>query len=280
MPQADAEHGPGADELPAGLDGIVQRAGIAGAVGQEEAVRRQRQGFGRGGRRRYHGDPAALFHQFSDDVLLDPVVEGDHVKAGIGRTGFIGLRAGHALDHVHPFQALPLPGSAHQTLRVQILGGQGRVHHAVKAHPSGQLPGVDAFYADDVVFLQVGGQALGRAPVARYAGALLHHEAPHVGAGGFVVLWIDPVVADQGVGHGDDLAGVRGIGEDLLVPGHAGVEDHLSQGFTGDPAAGAAFEHGAVRQGDEGFHLEIVTPSAQIRGNMRAATEPTKYSHC
>ena len=43
-----------------------------------------------------------------------------------------------------------------------------------------------------------------------------------------VVLGVDADVADLRVGHRDDLPGVRGIGEDLLVAGQAGVEAHLA----------------------------------------------------
>ena len=67
------------------------------------------------------------------------------------------------------------------------------------------------------------------------------------------VLWRvesgDAVVADLGGGHQDDLAPVGGVGEDLLVAGHGGVEDQ----FTGDfPATGegSALKTGAVFQGD------------------------------
>ena len=44
----------------------------------------------------------------------------------------------------------------------------------------------------------------------------------------------DAVVADQRVGEDDDLAGVGGVGDRLLVAGHRGVEDDLA----GDRLAG------------------------------------------
>ena len=47
------------------------------------------------------------------------------------------------------------------------------------------------------------------------------------------------------IGQGDDLARVRGIGEDLLVTGHGGVEHHFADGEAGR-ADGFALEHGAV----------------------------------
>jgi hypothetical protein len=44
------------------------------------------------------------------------------------------------------------------------------------------------------------------------------------------VLAVDAVVPDERVGHRDDLALVRGVGEDLLVAGHRGVEHDLALG--------------------------------------------------
>ena len=40
---------------------------------------------------------------------------------------------------------------------------------------------------------------------------------------------IDSVSAGQRIGHRNDLALIRRIGQHFLIPGHAGIEDHLSQ---------------------------------------------------
>ena len=53
-------------------------------------------------------------------------------------------------------------------------------------------------------------------------------------------------------GERHDLAGVAGIGEDLLVAGHAGIEADLSCGDPGSADRPAA-EHGAVGEEEEGF---------------------------
>ena len=51
-------------------------------------------------------------------------------------------------------------------------------------------------------------------------------------------------------GEGDELAGIGGIGEDLLVTGHRGIEadfaDRVAFG-----AEAEAFQHGAVGQHQE-----------------------------
>ena len=65
------------------------------------------------------------------------------------------------------------------------------------------------------------------------------------------VLGVDAVVADQRVGHRDDLAAVGGIGEDLLVAGHGGVEADLAVDLSLG-AEGLAGVDRAVFQGELG----------------------------
>ena len=85
-------------------------------------------------------------------------------------------------------------------------------------------------------------------------------RGPQPGALGLVVGANPSVVADQRIGHDHDLAGVRGVGADLLVAGLAGVHDKVAArrdvGAEGDPR-----EDGAVLQGEEG---RPVGPDARI----------------
>ena len=78
---------------------------------------------------------------------------------------------------------------------------------------------------------------------------LLDDKPRHVRRLALHVLAIDAVVADQRIGHGDDLTLVAGIGEDLLIAGHRGVEDDFALGGSGS-AKGAAGENGAVFEGE------------------------------
>jgi len=48
--------------------------------------------------------------------------------------------------------------------------------------------------------------------------------------GGLDVDRVDARVADERVGHGDDLPAVRCVGQDLLVAGHRRVEADLAVG--------------------------------------------------
>ena len=58
----------------------------------------------------------------------------------------------------------------------------------------------------------------------------------------------EAVVADERVGHADELAPVGGIGEDLLVASHRGVEDHLAVGLAAR-AQRLAPEHAPIGEG-------------------------------
>ena len=72
------------------------------------------------------------------------------------------------------------------------------------------------------------------------------------------IFQVDPVVADQGIGHGDDFPGIGGVGENLLITGHAGIEDHLAGDLPGR-AEGLAMKNPAVGKGENGFH-DSITP--------------------
>jgi hypothetical protein len=68
---------------------------------------------------------------------------------------------------------------------------------------------------------------------------------------GLDVLLIGADVADMREGEGDDLPRIGGIGQDLLIAGHRGVEADLANGFACRTEA-ETFEHGAVGQHQEG----------------------------
>ena len=69
-----------------------------------------------------------------------------------------------------------------------------------------------------------------------------HDEAAQIQPCGLLVFRVDPDVSDLGVGHADDLPGVGGIGQDLLVAGHPGMEDDLSRAFDVGPEGLAPVE--------------------------------------
>jgi hypothetical protein len=109
--------------------------------------------------------------------------------------------------------------------------GQYAVRRAAVADAQGQRAGVDAGEAGDVVGAQPGVERRGGAPVGRLGHVLLHDQTEGGHVDGLVVLRRGADIADMGEGEGDELAGIGGVGEGLLVAGHAGVEADLA-----DPA--------------------------------------------
>jgi hypothetical protein len=129
--------------------------------------------------------------------------------------------------------------------------GDDAVGHALFADAGGQRAGIDAGDADDVALLEPGVEPFDR-PVVRGVGDVgAQHAATDAGERGHVdgldVLVIGADIADMGEGEGDDLAGIGGVGQDLLVAGHGGVEADLAGGVT-DGADAAALEARAVRE--------------------------------
>ncbi|MCW0450790.1 hypothetical protein NB706_003624 [Xanthomonas sacchari] len=238
-------------------DRIVARRRVAGAVGQEHAVRVHRQHLGDRRLRRHHGHLAAALGEHAQDVVLDPVVVGDDLELGLGRdegvavqvelavAPGIGLVGGDHLGQIHALQPRELARRFQRGVHVHLAGHQRAVLRALLAQDAGQLAGVDAGDGDHAALDQPVRQRHLVAPVAGAARHVAHDQAGRPDLGGLVVLVGAAGVADMRIRQRDQLAGVGGIGEDLLVAGHGGVEHHFADGQAGS-AYGFALEHGAV----------------------------------
>ena len=135
------------------------------------------------------------------------------------------------------------------------------VGHALLADERGQRARVDAGDADDAARLQPLVEVPGGAVVRRIGDVGLEDAAAHARGGGHVdgldVLVVDADIADMGEGEGDDLAGIGGVGQDLLIAGHRRVEADLADGR----ALGAeamAFDHRAVGEDEEGGRTRVL----------------------
>jgi hypothetical protein len=84
-----------------------------------------------------------------------------------------------------------------------------------------------------------------RSEVAEERAHFFQNESPGMYSVGLCVLRIDPIVADERVGQGDDLAAVGGRGENFLIADHVGLKNHFPGGFSGD-SAGPPFEGSPV----------------------------------
>ncbi len=128
------------------------------------------------------------------------------------------------------------------------------------AEVAGEAAGVDAGDADHAVRLQVGVERDLRPEAGGLGGVVPDHEGGGVRPGRLLVGAVDAVVPLLRVGHADDLPDVGRVREDLLVPGHRGVEDHLARGLAGR-AERLALEGGPVRQRQDGPLHRSALPS-------------------
>lgn len=94
---------------------------------------------------------------------------------------------------------------------------------------AGDRAGVDARDAHDAVGLEVVVERALRAEVGDDAGGVADDVAGDPDAARLLVLVVGPGVADVRGGLHDDLPGVGRVGEGLLVAGHAGREDDLTE---------------------------------------------------
>ena len=157
----------------------------------------------------------------------------------------VGLLAGDFFDVIATGHVLPVAGVGHGFLIADREGAEARFHGSIDAEFLGERAGVDLTDAGDAVFAQIIVEGGLRAPVAHDGGKLPHDEASTLGRIGFAILIVDPVVSDHRSRHGDDLAEVGGISQNLLITGHGRVENT----FASDRrigAKGAAAEYTSI----------------------------------
>jgi len=176
-----------------------------------------------------------------------------------GFVPFIDFLAGDLFRQIRAFQGRPVGGHGHQGFGVDsplivgvfnFVGGQVDDHavgRAAVADAPGQAAGIDAADRHQFVGLEPFVEAGRGAVVGRIGDVGAQHTAAHGGLVGFDIFEVGPDVADVGEGKGDDLTGVRWIGQGFLITRQAGVETHLTQ-RDADGACAAAPKHGTVRQ--------------------------------
>ena len=249
--EADPEKGDaGVHDLPRSRHRVVAGLGVAGAVGEEDAVGLQGQGLVARGGGGDHRDVAAGGGEHAEDVLLHPEVVGhDPVGLRDGRgVEVVRLRARHFTGQVQAHHRSRRAGLGDERIAIARTGRDDPALGAVGAKVPGEGPGVDLADADDTRLFEIAVQLAGRPPRGGTGRCFPHHEAGHLRPGRFDVVPVHAVVADVGIGHGDDLAGVGGVGEDLLVTAQGRVEDDLT-GRLARGSEGAAFHDDAVLEG-------------------------------
>ena len=263
MAEADPEDRDRArlDQRPDLGDDRRQGGGIPWSVGEEDPVGLHLQyRLGRGGGR-YHGDGRQLA-ELAEHRLLHAEVVGHHPKGAV--TSLVHRRRGHRGHQVPPVGAGSPGGRLHQF----GLGSrpEGTWHRPPLAKVTGQAAGVDAGDPRDGVADEELFEGSRGPPAARAVDQVADDDPPAPGPGRLVVVGVHAVVADVGIGEGDDLPGVGRIGDDLLVPGQHRVEDGLPGG------------HPALGEGTDGLTLEP-RPVGQHQQGLRAGRGAVPAAH-
>ena len=249
MAEADTEHGaPGLDQS-ADQFGYIGCAGrIAGTVGNKDAVRM-------GGEDRLCGCGVRIHRAFATELFedaqlveLDTAVDHGHFELRIRHAALwphILFVDGHFRSEVAAHEPFGCFRFFNQAGLVEIFGGNHALHGALVADMQRDGTGIDLIYTNLAVFFKIVGQRLGCPPVAVDPGAFTDHKALGKNAARFGVFVIDAVVSNKGIGHGDDLSMVGGVGQNFLISGHGGVENQLTVEFSRSGKR-LAFKAGAV----------------------------------
>ena len=249
------------------LDRVVARLGIARTVGEEHAIRIERQHVTGRSLCRYHGQAAATGNQHTQNVQLDAVVIGNHVVWQLGSSDFrvavvfqiphagapfVWLVAGDFLGQIHALEA----GEAARQFQGLFFGGvvthqNAAILRAFLTQDAGQATGIDTGDGDGAIFLQVLIERLLVAPVAGNQRQVANDQTSGPDAVGLGIFRRGAGVADVRVSQGNDLLGIGWIGKDFLIAGHGGVEHHLSDRLAIGPD-GIAAKNAAVSKGQNG----------------------------
>src|SRR6266550_1122728 len=280
--EADPEDGHLAEELPDGGDAVADCLGIAGPVGEEDPVGPPGEQLRRRRRRRVDRDGTPVGRELAQDVRLHAEVVGGDPEPGAVAGPFVGLAGGDLGDEIRADHRRVVPEALDDRGRVGAGRGDGPPHRPCRAEVAREAAGVDLGDRGDAPLPEVVVQALLASPRRPRYGQVADDEAGDVGPGAFGVDAVEPVVADVGIGHRDDLAAVRRVGEDLLVPGHPGVEDHLPGRERPLGAEAGPLERRTVLQHQQGVPLPTPggtrpharTPRGEPTWPSRATTRP------
>src|SRR6516165_7882444 len=287
---------------------LAGRGRIARPVGEESAVRFERQSIGRAGGGWHHGDFASIAGKLTEDIALDPVIDGDDVKFRLCLPAIAftpkprrfvpgeALPSGDHRHEIHADETRPRLGFAVESVTVEAAGwfvGNDRVGHALLPDQRGQRAGVDAGKPDHAAALEPLIEMPRRTVVRWCADGRVQHDATRAGRRREVdclnVLVVGADIADMREGEGDDLPGIGRIGQDLLIASHRGIEADLADRVPRGAEA-LSFEYGAVGKDEErsrfGLNPAVVTvelrppiaPRSGLKGGLRSLRPPQACS--
>ena len=280
MPEADAEHRHFPEQRAHALLHCRQRRGIARTVRQEHTVGLPREHRGRRRRCRNHVDPAPHGDEVVEDRMLDAEVVGDDDE---GRSvGTDGVRLG-GRDRLHEVAAVGAAvGLRRRQQRVTIGASECTGHRTRLADVARQTARVDAGDARDPLCLQEPVEVVGGPPVRGPAREIADDDPTAMRCVSLGVVAVDPVVADVRVRERDDLARIRRVREDLLVPRERGVEHHFTRGHSvcGPVTDRDALERRPVGQNQLCFGQPHAFPLSALMRALRLEPSERRRARC
>lgn len=131
-------------------------------------------------------------------------------------------------DEIGAFHRRALARKLDSTFLGNRLCGEAAAHGTSLAEVLGEGTGVHSTDAWDTTPTEVRVERISGSPVANDRAKLSDDKPAHLWELALFVKGINPVVANFGVSHGDDLATIGGVGENFLVTGHGGIEADLA----------------------------------------------------
>src|SRR5690348_5218316 len=181
----------------------------------------------------------------AQNISFNAVVVSDHVKGRFFRSGhFVG--GGNGFDAARPFVIFGRGNSRYQVLpghgggatylgkqcgEIVLAHGDDAAQGAALAQKADEFTGVDLCNDRYVIGGEKMFGAFLGAPVAGNGRDLADYQAFNEGLDGFVIGQIGAIVADLRIGEDNDLTAIGRIGENFLITGDGGIEDHLTGSF-------------------------------------------------
>src|SRR3989454_2819536 len=273
--QADSEKRLPAQQVPDIPDRIVHCFRIPWSVGEEDPIRFQSEDIFSRRRRWHYGNTRAAAREISQDVGFDSEVVGDYMK----RRGFKFSQPGK-LDEVDVLVRILVrlldrdlageipPDHLRGLLNLFQEGGfvvvdkrYDAAHRTLQADVTHQSARIDIRNGRYAVLRQVGLEALRRPPVAGHWRQVADDESFEERLPRFDVLGIDAGIADERIGHRNDLTGIGRVGKNFLVARHRSIENDFTHGLAFKAVSVASKNTPAFQQQRRlSFHSDVINP--------------------
>ncbi len=231
------------------LDLLVCGSRITWAIGKEHRIWLQCFDVGEcGGRGNYVNFETSFGHSYRGH-RFDAKIHRDHPKPRFTIWPHdVRLAGAHLVSEMRADHRRLGLDTLQQRRRVCFHTGNAHPHCASLPDVAGQGASVDVAHPDNALRTQLETQISTRAPVGGEPGGVAYHIASDPDPARFAVLVVPAGIADVRSGRDHHLAVIAGIGQGLLIAGHAGRENRLAKGLThsakGPPVkAASVFKH-------------------------------------